>query len=379
MEKQEHCGIIYGHNYNELGFLWHKVSSLFEFSLIKYEKDETFLNNITIGQREYYDFESRNLNHIYTTKPGEKIIYHDPERQIIIIIKNLIIFNVYAIQDELEKNRYFVGFETSDNSIGINTLGMILYFDDNGKLKEKRIISKVICNYDMRNSFVNKIMYKQSLIFTQIHRDTGTLMLDIILLSYDDILIAKHHYFEDIKPERKFSNETKVLNERFLHVKTNETNYLFDMGSTRLEKRENKYITKSIFNLNKPDKIKKIKEEIKEEEYNDGYPNNCIHCGQITTFAIYSYHNDNYCCSSSMGLGRGYCHDCKIRYSKTDKKWECCKLLPETNYMCANTVTKNNMCDKEHSTTMDTEIEYYKEPAVKYPYKKEINVTRKNI
>ena len=77
----ENCGVIYNnsYSYNELSFLWEKVSSLFEFCLIKYEKYSLNDNN------------------------NEKIIYHDSETQIIIVIKNLIIFDVYAIRDEIEK------------------------------------------------------------------------------------------------------------------------------------------------------------------------------------------------------------------------------------------------------------------------------------
>lgn len=258
---------------------------------------------------------------------------------------------------------------------------MIIYFDDNGILNKKIVIPKLICNYDFRNGKINTFLYKQTLLVAQIHRDTGALMLNIVLLSYDDFVIAKHHfYFENIKN----INEIKTINNRFLCV----NNHIFDMGSTRFEKRKIQPIITNIFSskISEEDNLiinsyvvsnLELQNNIKEEEkYDDGYPNTCIECNKVTFIAKYNYYNNVYKCDCLIGLGNGYCHDCKIRYSNTNKNYECCRLLPNTNNICSNIVTKNNMCNKVHSSTFDTMILSYGKSSIRYPYKKEINMTR---
>lgn len=354
MEKKEYEQVIYNTDHNELGFLWDKVSSLFGFSLVKYD---SIVEKIL---------------------PNQKIIYHNKEQKTVIIIDNLIIFDAYAIKDEFEQNRYFVGFKSYGNYTGYNILGMIIYFDSEGVLKEKRILSKILCNYDARNGFINTYLYKQSLVFLQIHRDTKNPILNIVLLSYLDNLITKvEFYLNGLKCDTIDTINNKI-NYRFLHIKTEYFNYLFDLGSTKIIKNnsiltfkeENKLVINS-YKTDNDDLYKFYNSLINnpEEEYNDEYPDNCIHCSQITSNAVY----DN------MGFGNGYCFNCSIRYSKSDKKWYCCKLQPTTNYLCGNIVDKNNYCSKQHSTTMEICINYTNNSSLKYPYKQFFNITKKNI
>ena len=73
--------------------------------------------------------------------------------------------------------------------------------------------------------------------------------------------------------------------------------------------------------------------DIENEYYGDGYPNNCIERGDLTSKASYSYSEGKFS-SSFTGLGNGYCHKCQIRFSKTEQRWKCCKLSNHNNYMC---------------------------------------------
>lgn len=387
MEKEEHCGTIYAKNENsELVFLWNKLVSSFDFTLIKYE-----IENVDDSNKNDYFYEQKFIKKIYETKPNEKVIYHDFETQTLIIIKNSLIFdNIYAVRDELEVNRYFIGFSSYGNYTNISTLGIIVYFDNEGKLKNKNILNQVLSDNDSRNSKIITSLYNQSLIFTQIHRDSGVLMMNLVLLSYDDTLISKHHfYFDKIIPTYKFSNNKYIINKRFLQIKSKETNYLFDMGSLRIEPIKNDGIIDSIFftkynnqliiNSYKlsEDEIEKFTSNFSDdnEYYGDGYPNNCIQCGELTFKANYSYAFGKYS-YSHMGLGKAYCHNCQIRFSKTDQKWVCCKIINTDNYMCNNTVTKDNMCNLDHSN-IQIIVNSYGEQSLKFPYKKELNLTLK--
>jgi hypothetical protein len=382
MEKEEHFLSIYDNQYNnDFAFLWEKISSQFIFSIIKYEKPLENDEN-DLDENDYF-YEKKFVNKIYTPASNEKIIYHDSNTQRLMIIKNSMFFNhIYAVRDELEPNRYFVGFNSFGQYANITTIGMIIYFDDDGNVKNKKIFLRELCNYDSRNGLIETYLYNQSLIFTQIHRDTSAFMMNIVLLSYDDCFETRNKfYFEKIKTICKFENNRDVLNKRFIKVETIDTNRLFDMGSTRIEinksnKTENQLIITSykVSNSELENFINSFSDN--NEYYNDGYANNCIECGEVTSIANYSYSNSKYS-ATHLGLGRGYCFKCQIRYSKTEQIWKCCKLKNNDDYLCSNTVTKNNMCKKEHSTANEIVIKSYGEQSCKFPYKKEINLTRK--
>ncbi len=75
-----------------------------------------------------------------------------------------------------------------------------------------------------------------------------------------------------------------------------------------------------------------------------------------------------------MDIGRSYCHDCKIRYSKTENGWVCSRLTLE-NRFCEGLLDKNNKCCKEHSTN-EVRIISTSEKSEKYPYKTSVEITK---
>lgn len=349
MIKQENVGKIHNNNYCcEMGFLWEKIGSLIDFSFETYDTDFT-----------------------YVVKPNEKIVYHDTGSKTYIVLKNKFSFNdAFAVRDEVNPNRYFVGFTTFTATYNTNMfiVGMIIYFDK-GILKNKNIITRLLSSVDCRNGEIVTVLYNQTLIFKQIHRDTNVLLLNLALLSYDDTLIAKHrYYFDKIKSG---DNQREIINKRFLSI----NNHLFDLSSTRLEKStETPYFTKNI-EINKliinsyeiTDNENIIIED--NDYYNDGYPSNCIICNGVTSIASYE-------CEYITKLGKAYCINCQIRYSITDQRWVCCKLTEPNNYMCGNTITKNSFCKKDHSTT-SIYVQYYEDQILKFPYKQSVVIGRK--
>ena len=111
------------------------------------------------------------------------------------------------------------------------------------------------------------------------------------------------------------------------------------------------------------------------------YPELCIMCNKLTDMASiqYEYLGSYGAYGAYMSLGLAYCDTCKVRFSKTDNKWICCKLKPneESLYFCNNEVTTNNPCCKEHSTTMETKIYHSDKKSIKYPFKRTIQLTNK--
>lgn len=102
---------------------------------------------------------------------------------------------IYAVQDGLEKNRYFIGFIEESNIVG-----MIVYFSlpEMEKLctlkdfkchpVKTQVLEDTLYTFDFRNSSPKTYLYSQSLIFTQSHRDGHKLLIGMALLHYNDTL-----------------------------------------------------------------------------------------------------------------------------------------------------------------------------------------------
>lgn len=101
------------------------------------------------------------------------------------------------------------------------------------------------------------------------------------------------------------------------------------------------------------------------------YCTHCIKCGQITLIACYCENN------SSLGLGKSYCHNCSIRYSLSEKRWVCAKLVRSDKdsmaYVCGKPVdaeTQNPCCD-DHSTE---ELVFESQETHTKPYKRDVTL-----
>jgi len=80
----------------------------------------------------------------------------------------------------------------------------------------------------------------------------------------------------------------------------------------------------------------------------DGYPTKCIKCGGDTVQGAMFTKNRIYSGSyESIGLGRAACFDCMIRYSKTDKRWECMKPAAQSGVRCSAKVPSPLYCCSE--------------------------------
>ncbi len=313
------------------------------------------------------------------------IIYKDPDNQDIIVMSLNVpkIFNqIYAIQDYLQPNRYFIGFVCNPTYTNSPIIGQIVYFDELGQVKITKTLNQTLFSRDFRNGHVQTYLYSQSLVFVQSHRDTGKIMLGLNLLDSNDNLLASEFTHTSVSSAWSWNDKNQIC--RFAKISVPDNKFmLIDLGSLKqAEKLSSSIFKKSenVFSLNinwylvEEKNIGEFIEKFPEppEPYIDDYKENCIRCNKLTDISDWS------CKNSYMGLGKSYCNACQIRYSATEKKWVCCQLNL-SNGFCSSPIVGTEICNKPHSTTMKLQVVSVSEKSVKYPYKRTVNLTQTDI
>lgn len=270
--------------------------------------------------------------------------------------------NIYAVHDKSTLNKYLICFTMYKSYTDYCIYGMFLYFDINdiSKIAEKIIKNIVLCDFDGRNQRINEkntILYRQTLLFHQEHRDTRKITFFIKHLTYDDDIHEQIKlYFDEIylvkgQPE---------LTPRLLNL-TNEVqdkHILFDLGSlcyeddniipcTHYDLSEEKLcITKYTFTKESNEEmdnfIKWGINDVEQEDYSSSYPDYCIKCSVLTNIVSYGYNHYH------INLGESYCHNCEIRYSASEGVWKCCKLT-NNGWICGLTLDEKYNCSKDHN------------------------------
>ncbi len=356
MNKQEIQVEIYGSSSPNINFLWDHLAKTFTYV-------KTKLSSSLVGN----------------------IIYKDQDNQDVIVMSSNVpkIFNqIYAIQDQLQPNRYFIGFVCNPTYTDSPIIGQIVYFDEQGQVKISKTLNQTLFSRDFRNGQVQTYLYSQSLVFVQSHRDTGKIMLGLNLLDSNDNLLASEFTHTSISSAWSWSDAKQIP--RFVKIFTKDNNIvLLDLGSLKkAEKPSNSIFKKSekvsCLNISWYLVEEKTTENFIEnfnqepEPYTDDYKVNCVRCNKLTDIADWS------CKNSFMGLGKSYCHSCQIRYSASEKQWICCQLNL-SNGFCSNPIDASEICNKPHSTTMKLQVVSVSEKSVKYPFKRTINLTQTDI
>lgn len=295
-----------------------------------------------------------------------KIIYKD-EKNIITCDTYTELFNdIYAIKDINNPNRFFVAFCYEVSPYNAYIHGLIIYFNS----FENKINMGNVFEYDPRNeqpSNKNTFLCNQTLMMSLLQRNTRQYINQYLCLSYNDGVCGYYIDHSEIDGKR-----TGIVNDRFLNFiyKNNDNKYidLLSINVSMIEKER-------IFNF---DTYNEIPNNIVDVSfyYNDGYPYHCIKCKRLTCFSAVKSKQDGY------SLGNSLCDKCMIRYSKTDKKWICCKLKTpimtsarDFINMCNNTIDdENNECCDNHDETIKFEIKETDYVYFRYPFK-----TQKNI
>jgi len=331
---------------------------------------------------------------------NKKIIYKDDNYRLLVTgPKELIdLFeNIYAVHDKSTINKYLVCFTMYKLYTDYCIYGLFLYFDINNisEISEKILKEVVLCNFDGRNGRINEkntILYRQTLLFHQTHRDTHKTIFYINHLSYDDTLDGHLQlYLEDIYLVKGQSELTPRLLETI--NETQDKHILFDLGSLRYTAhteptQENLCITKYVFTKENEEMDNFVKwgiNDLKQEDYCNGYPDYCIKCSVLTNIVSYGYEYYH------INLGESYCNNCEIRYSLSNARpigegwsltegvWKCCKLT-NNGWICGSTLDEKYNCSKEHNEKLiitkylihgrPKETQYFKPP-----YKQKMHLT----
>lgn len=361
---------------SDFSYIWRRVAATFKF---------TQLDTKPMDQKSRIIYENSSTS-TYITITGQTQLFD----------------RIYAIKDQVQHNRFFVGFDLCVYNTDYNITGIMVYFDSNGTAQITKMLNRVIYTYDIRNGKPNAYLYNQTLLFTMRHRDTSNLILGTTLLTYDDIILQTESMHTDIVMSRIKDSYSKP---RFVFIKDiSNSIYIFDLGSLKIVEKfddsdnhstntgsitlffwsntantannikKKMYLELNYFCCKSENELDSL--DFKEMEYfGDGYKDLCIMCGNLTCIA--ECIGSEKLVFSNLGMGRSYCDRCKVRYSKTDKKWVCCRLNENAEF-CSGEVWQNQPCMKKHSTTMTTQCELVcmSDASVKFPYKHVVSITR---
>ena len=261
----------------------------------------------------------------------------------------------------MNKNRYliiisYINHQTYSKNAG----GMIIYFDDDNKIYSKIILNKyILSSYDDRNGYLrsNKFFFRnQILICLTSHRDNQRVLLYINEFNYDDQPINYTYVFTNMISSMFFQNI--LHNNKILTISNT---CVIDMSSIIFDKIK-KLITFDKYEFDsKCESIDKFLEnfcgENYDSKYDDGYPLNCIKCNQKTNNIVSYYYG-------MMNMGSGFCTNCLIRYSQSEKRWKCSKIRNK-NYCCKD-LDSNYECNIKHD---ECEYKFDVKKSQKFPFK----------
>jgi len=315
------------------------------------------------------------------------LIFQDEQHEIIMkspIHLESIFDNIYAVHDKSTPNKYLVLFTTYKKFTDYCIYGMFLYYDLSrfDRIVERNWKELVLCDYDGRNGKIdenNTVLYKQTLLFHQTHRDTYNVTFFVKhVLSDDSIDEQTTLYLHDIKTVvGQIPDQPRILKT----VNAQNKIVFFDLGSLHSKETSVKWdalydhelcLAKYVVEDECEDSVVVnnilTKEECKEREI---YPLHCVKCSVPVSIATYGY--DGY----YMNLGESYCGECEIRYSASDQVWKCCKVM-YNGFICGSALDSlSSECVRQHSETLKVKQNGRKECDYKYPFKQRVKLTAK--
>jgi hypothetical protein len=254
--------------------------------------------------------------------------------------------------------------------------GVFVYFNSSGSTIKIEPITSILCNYDWRNGKVQAKLYDQTLIFSQLHRDTRTEICFLNLFDIRDNLVGTTEIFTDIKGDSsKYRNDESNIQSHPKYYLLGTDSWVDLSSLAKIQGKYNPELSVQVYKTLNPSELDTSTEP--NLEYTDGYPNTCLICSGPTSVGIFGSKNMH------MNLGSGFCVKCEIRYSQSEGNWKCCKVIESDNKLwdvqCWNCVTENSPCaNPAHSTIQKLEC-VFDDTELKYPFKKRYRVTVRDI
>lgn len=374
-------------------------------------------------------------------------LYFNDLYKIILVEKNYIVVsnknfeygNIFVTQDYYFPSRYLICFTHNCGTLSYKINGIIVYFDSNGEMVNKNILYRELCIFDCRNGFIDDkkiIFYNRTLLFYQIHRDTGELFLFENLFDWKDNLIFNnktHHTsiicsnFTELKQGAQEISEKYNLNNRFYYLTnfdktkhifldldsldlldytdyvlnidqkdklnntsnylTNLTNYLSSSiksiksiksiqstQSTQSSKTLKKIIKLNYYVLNSLDAINNFILYASNLKEKEFVGEYPLNCPKcLALTSIARFEKFNGFSTTMYELGESFCLTCKIRYSKSKNSWICCKFLNSNNYSCDKKLNESNNFTCSNDHSMINEYKVTRRvDTFIFPYKNKI-------
>ena len=294
--------------------------------------------------------------------------------------------SVFAIQDGVNPNRFFMGFTTRGSFTLHHVMGCIVYFDASGTAKECQPLRTEVCSYDYRNGPLDHeagCLVNQSLVFACQHRDSRNLELTVNLLSYDDQILAQQDGFYTTFQGGYFAFERATKYPRFLYGSAQPDSgfdhILVDVGSLHKTPTGRYALTYTTF----PSSTTSAELDAcacgpacsglkgKYPAYGDGYPEACVRCGLKTVNATIN----------SRGLGFSFCFPCLIRFSASWGQWQCCRNAKKTTdggyAICETGLSADFQCAAAHGPDVELNCQITRQ-SLKFPFRQFVQLTSKS-
>ena len=324
-----------------------------------------------------------------------QVIY---QKRDVVIVTNALpspsIGTFFAVEDADNPHRYFIAFAFPVGDAMESITGLFVYFNSAGLCLSPNtvICNRILANYDTRNGLIRAsklFLYHQSLVFTQIHRDTKRLLLFLCHVPYQTDSIENHVSYYTSYPS---VGESISLFKRYLHIQLDSgTTLLFDLGSmdcieeniftpsvpsSLIEHHIHLYLMITTYHIPKREYIMgflEVSQLFPEKEYSDGYPMYCAKCLQKAVTATYGYKSRPHYVIHT-GLGSGYCPECRIRYSLTRKEWLCAEVCLDGT-ICDSYLYEGWSCCQSQAHSQDQSVIQLREGSFpKFPYRDRIKI-----
>ncbi len=319
----------------------------------------------------------------YSSDPYEDylVVYHEGHTMLVTHRRFHSVGTFFAVPDSESPHRFFIGFAFAVGPMTESVAGLFVYFSEEGQRLE--VCDHVLFTYDIRNGCLrgkDGHLYRQSLFFTQSHRDTARMILYVHHVDYETDRIDGHTMVYTDYMARVVHHRERFL--YFSHM--SQPKYrLIDLGSLAIkeadlpheqgrerEKGRERRMTFSMYVVEAPslDLFLDVATSFPDRQYSDGYPLTCIRCHEPTHAANYGYKSSPLECYE-MGLGNSYCPSCHIRYSLSKRTWLCTRVGAR-GQMCESPLTNTLGCPVGHSSKAENDCMVQQRPRqAKYPHR----------
>lgn len=264
-------------------------------------------------------------------------------------------------------DRVFVGEVVTIGYASSNLIGVIVYFDKGGKVCKVTGLPQVIAYFDDRNGYPFSLSYDSSPL--PVGKETLYLAGRFVGFRFSErdgygdslqgLLLGETDFVEPCNFEMKTESSRTCdwplcYGNRWVRLGTS----FVDLLSIRSESKKPIVDMVDVLAETALDDLPMILDSyaLPVSSYlpkeRNGYPCYCIKCGRATYTGAYTFRDSADGGTTHCGLGHAACSECWIRYSRSDKRWECFQVSLRRDferYICGHTVDSPHfVCSQPH-------------------------------